>query len=173
MPAAVQQQVDEGIVSATTALHVVRETRDAKNDPAFAAELIANAAEEKRRLGKKGRATPKAVRKALEKVREPKAPPPPPATLPVHAQPPEPESDSSSGLPATQNTNGTPIKECGPLAVFLAAKNIDVVNALRGIAEYANTNDLNQRGDDEVIEVFARDIKRVALVYARVMGGES
>ena len=75
MPAAVQRQVRDGDVSASTALHVVKETRDARTDPAFAAELIANAAEEKRRLGKKGRATPKEVRKALDKVRVPKTPP--------------------------------------------------------------------------------------------------
>lgn len=126
MPAAVQQQVRDGEVSASNALRVVRETRDAKTDPEFAAELIRNAAEEKRRLGKKGRATPKETRKALDKVREPKAPKPapvaPPASVaahvPVHAQPPEPETGASSGLPATENMNGAAIEESEPVREF-------------------------------------------------------
>lgn len=62
----VKEQVATGVASATLALKVTRDTRDAKTDPKFAAEILAAAAAEQKALGKKGRATPKAVKRLSE-----------------------------------------------------------------------------------------------------------
>ncbi len=96
MPEAVKAQVSQGQVSATAALKVTKETRDAKTDPDFAAQLIKDAADEQARLGKRGKATPKALKAASERAK-----PKPPAT----PKPPEPvldaaELDASAPLPS-------------------------------------------------------------------------
>jgi hypothetical protein len=79
MTDAVKEQVAQGEVSATVALKVTRETRDARTDPEFAAELIRKAAEEQKRLGKRGRATPKAIERVKPKPAPKSDPKPEPA----------------------------------------------------------------------------------------------
>lgn len=70
MPDSVKEQVNAGDVSATTALKVVKETRDAKTDPEFAAELIRKNKEENARIrGKRQRST-KVTTKTLKRDRE-------------------------------------------------------------------------------------------------------
>lgn len=98
----VKTQVDQGIVSATAALKVTKETRDAKTDPTFAAQLIQDAADEQKRLGKKGKATPKALKAASERAK-----PKPPAETKPSA--PAPTAPLPSGLPATPETEGAAV----------------------------------------------------------------
>lgn len=100
MPENVKQLVRDGVASATAGAKAVK---DAKNDPAFAAQLLQDAADEQKRLGKKGRATPKAIKAATERAK-----PKPPTQPKVEEANPEPAS-GASGLPATPQTTGEPV----------------------------------------------------------------
>jgi ParB/RepB/Spo0J family partition protein len=189
MPEGIKNHVKAGDISATLARNIAKCA-----DPVEAEKLIqANLDENRRIKGKHQKVTAKTIKrdaKAAAKTGAPLDTPatpldPPTTPLAVFAQPPEPETEPASGLPATPEsdsaTTGASELERHPIngtngdasaAIFMPLTNQDIIDALGPIAEYANTNDLNERGDDEVIEVFARDIKRVALVYARVTGGE-
>jgi ParB/RepB/Spo0J family partition protein len=182
MPEGVKNHVRKGDISATLARNIAKSA-----DPVEAEKMIqANLDENRRIKGKHQKVTPKTIKrdaKAQPKTATPlKAPATPVA---VFAQPPEPETEPSSGLPATPKLDSAPIEaselERHPIngtngdasaAIFMPLTNQDIIDALGPIAEYANTNDLNLRDDYDSIAVLARDIKRVALVYARVMGAE-
>lgn len=85
LPEDVKAQVNTKLVSATEAVKVVKESRDAKTDPDFAAKLIQDAADEQKRLGKRGKATPKALKAASERAK-PKPPAETKATPQVEPQ---------------------------------------------------------------------------------------
>lgn len=70
MPAELQQAVKQGNVSATMARRLEAE------QPGLAAQIIADAAAEQKALGKKPRATPKAIKKATGKSDKLPIPPP-------------------------------------------------------------------------------------------------
>jgi ParB/RepB/Spo0J family partition protein len=173
MPAAVQQQVRDGDVSATLAVKITKQAKEAKADPEFAAQLIAANKEENKRLGVgvRHKVTPRTIKRdAKPKPAAPAEPAPPVA---VFAQPPEPESIS---LPAaieeleTHPVNG--VNGDADAVAFDPLTNQDIIAAIRPIAGLAEQWDLNEIADDHLIPVLASDIKRVALVYARVTGGE-
>lgn len=76
----VKKQVGEGSAS-TAAAHKLMKNLPKGTDPDLAAQIIKEAADEQKRLGKKPRATPKAINRALERRK-----PTPPAS-----EPPKPE----------------------------------------------------------------------------------
>jgi ParB/RepB/Spo0J family partition protein len=100
MPEPVKQIVRDDGASATTAAKAMK---DAKNDPEFAAQLLRDAAEEQKRLGKKGRATPKSVTAAGERAK------PKPLAEPKPTPQPEAPAPLASGLPATTETERSPV----------------------------------------------------------------
>lgn len=105
LPENIKDQIRKGIISATEAVKEVKETRDAKTDPAFAAQLIQDAADEQKRLGKKHKATPKALTAAKERAK-PKALAQPKAAT---------QTPLPSGLPATSEQIGAPVTDAHSL----------------------------------------------------------
>lgn len=124
MTDAVKEQVAQGEVSATVALKVTREARDAKTDPAFAAEIIAAAAAEQKALGKKGRATPKAVKRVSERAK-PKAPEPKTETLSAPEQWKAPATVTQPEIVGVDGASGDDIVTFTPLSEMVPPERVN------------------------------------------------
>lgn len=189
LPEEVKQQVKQGDVSATLAMQIVKETRDAKKDPEFAAELIrANKEQNERIRGKKKRSTKvtaKTIKRDKEKGKPPQQPEPKvigyvPSDQTLKALGAELVSDTTKSAPALAG-NAAMVAPDDSLPSALAATQNQIpqrngvkelIEALKPFADLCNDIDLNQLRDDEVIEVFARDVKRAWTVYTAATGGE-
>lgn len=184
----VKQHVKNGEISATLANKISKNA-----DPVQAEELIRANIEENKRLtgGKKSRVTPKTINRAKAKPKAeaqaqmPATPEPtkqdePFAQLAPAAQEPQPDSISSASKPddaADLTAQAAPgpamAPPVAPVPVISGKANKILIDALEPFANLAHEHDFNERGDDEVVEVPIRHLKKAWVVFAAVTGGES
>jgi ParB/RepB/Spo0J family partition protein len=151
MPEPVKQIVRDDGASATTAAKAMK---NARNDPEFAAQLLRDAAEEQKRLGKKGRATPKSVKAASERAK-PKAAEPKSRAEPKTSEP----------MPAAQEPVAVDQADAAPVLQAPAETSRSLQTVMTEIATITAPRPSN-RIEALLLGFIAADVPALALQYA-------
>lgn len=183
MPEAVKEQVRQGDVSPTLANKLVKEARAAKDDPEQVAEFLRKNKEENARIKGKKRST-KVTLKTIKRDKEKAKPQEPNITADAMRDAPPPQQESPpTPIPQHVGALGTlvddPNSASGQRLAPVASQSHklngakELIEALEPFAALAKDNDLNAKADDDLLEVFVRDVKRAWTVYSAATGGES
>ena len=190
MPETVKEHVRKGEISATTARHLAKsDLTPAEQDALIQANLEENA----RITGKRKKVTPKGIKreqaKATPAPQEQEGSHVEPQSLPAPAEAaPDVPAPAQAALAAPhQPLPGLSENRVEPDAgdpgggqavVSLAQPPNDngmkaVADALLPFARYSELNDLDERDDDDAIEIPIRDVKRAAAAWYKLTGQSS
>lgn len=186
MPEAVKEQVRQGDVSPTLANKLVKEARAAKDDPEQVAEFLRKNKEENARIrgkNKRHKVTAKTIKRDKEKAKpqtESNGLTTEETAARAKAMADAREREAAAERVADQNARETPIPDPIPSALAAPQNQIHKLNgvkellgALEPFAALGKDNDLNAKADDDLLEVFVRDVKRAWTVYTAAMGGST
>lgn len=176
MPADLQKAVTQGKVSATMARRLEKE------QPGLAAKIVSDAEDEQKRLGKKGRATPKAIRKIAPKKTNAKPKTHVVLSDELHEAPaaePEqiaaPEPPTTSALAATPENGFHNLGEALQVAVPQGFRESikQLLDTIEPFANLAHDFDFDAHADDDVVEVPFKYLKKAWTVFAKMAGAEA